>query len=122
MSSALLKKRIMLSMEAEGVFGDTAAKINSTQIAKDCPYPIEKLSIGSESTSDSRTGTRENDDEANKNITVAGQTIQSDTSDTAATSYHRNTDNGVRTKKVWMASGVTKREPRVGADYQALIE
>ena len=85
MSSALLKKRIMLSMEAESVFGDIAVTTNSTQIAKDCPYPIEKLSIGSESTSDSRTGTRESDDEANKNITVAGQTIQSDASDTAAT-------------------------------------
>ena len=109
-------------MEAERIGGDTTNETNSLVIANDCPHPIKKLFIGSESTSDISTGTRKNVDDANNKSTVAGQTTQSDAIDSAATSYQKSTNTEVRTKKVWMASGVMKREPRVGADYQALIE
>ena len=126
MSSVLLKERIMLNMDAEKNGGDNVFETNSEEIAKDCPHPIKKLFIGSDSTSDIFTGTRDNVDEANNKSasagTVAGQMTQSDATDSTATPYQKSTNNEVRTKKVWMASGVMKREPRVGADYQALIE
>lgn len=122
MSSALLKKRIMLNIEAGDIEGKSVSQTNLNQISQDCSPPINKLFVGSESTEDIFDGISENVDLANDLSNNTGQTAQSKTICTGTDLYPGCTDSKVKTKKVWMASRATKREPRIGTDYQALIE
>jgi hypothetical protein len=114
-SSSVLNKRIILDMEAKKCSDDEQLEQEDEEEVTDCSPPVKKTFLGV-------SGLLEVNDDVNRAATADISTCEIGQ---VTTSRPVDPDgNGVlkQRTKLWMKPGGSNKSPRVGSDFQAMIE
>lgn len=131
MSSSLLNKRIIVNIAAEIMKSTENStveelKLISAEEQEDFPPPVKKSFVGN-----SAVASYEENAELNSQTVTNTSTMVNDSEILEALYKTENneinydpdsTSSKKMTKRLWMTVGDSKREPRVGSDFQASIE
>lgn len=124
MSSSVLNKRIIVNLTADT---SQQSELNNEELDDSLP-PVKKPFVASftNSLNEETSGDDESIPAASLPISV-GNCAVAETAETIGTQNEIREDsakkiNRSKASKLWMKVGGVKREPRVGSDFQAMIE
>lgn len=124
MSSSILNKRIIVDLATEDNSSPPRLKLNNDELDDSSP-PVKKPFLANIPNSVNEETV--SDDEST--LAASSLVSVSDCTPTESAVIEReinDEDEGkkskTKSKMLWMKVGVTKREPRVGSDFQAMIE
>ena len=114
-SSSVLNKRIILDINANKCSDDEQLEQKEEKEVTDCSPPVKKTFQG-------YSDLLVDDDNRNGSFTTDALTCPSGQVTSSGSVYPDGNGGTKQGKKLWMKPGGSNRSPRVGSDFQAMIE